>query len=285
VGGGTSIRAVAFRPGRPVPAGGRQWRRPVRTTLVSRGASGSWLHRPRRQRRRRRDHEVRAGHEPRRQRCRHPRDDGLGHADRHCRQSIRRYPERPVLRGGLRRDVGRRHVHRLDQRNGARGARRSAAAQPMPPRSRERLDPQAPASPQSVPTEPTRARRPGSRDDLVYSSTRSGFAASRRSNRRTLTVRTRPRKQGLFACQTGRRGEADARTRTGDPLITSVGPVSPQVARSRAKPHDSERSGPAALAAEDSKRQARGPAKTPNGGRAREESRRRSVAGASTCDG
>jgi hypothetical protein len=28
-----------------------------------------------------------------------------------------------------------------------------------------------------------------------------------------------------------------------DPFITSVGPVSPQVARSRAKPHDSERSG------------------------------------------
>ena len=38
--------------------------------------------------------------------------------------------------------------------------------------------------------------------------------------------------------------EADARTRTGDPFVTSVGRVSPQAARSRAKPHRSKESSP-----------------------------------------
>lgn len=45
--------------------------------------------------------------------------------------------------------------------------------------------------------------------------------------------------------------EADARTRTGDPFITSVDQPSPPVGSSRAKPHQSRETAPPRWRAED----------------------------------
>src|SRR5215204_6309807 len=118
----------------------------------------------------------------------------------------------------------------------------------MPPRSGERPGPAAPSSPRPVPPEP---QPPGSKAEQAYSSTRSSFAVSNdseasRHEKEAPATGPPSREHGLGALTskssafyrqiTGRPtpdlvdnlersrtgGRADARTRTGDPFITSV---------------------------------------------------------------